>query len=436
MPHHISVPPADLLIDEENPRLPQPNVGQREAIRGIAKDQNRKLLVLAKDILENGLNPGDLPYVMLRGDERNRYVVLEGNRRMVALKALENPEPLLGAVDMNVLPELRRLSKQYQEAPIESVLCVAFKSREEARHWIELRHTGENEGAGVVPWRSDEGSRFRARSGKAELHLLALNFLEDRGLLNPDERRKIPATTYRRLLETPAVRQNCGVEMQDNQLRLLGDATACAKALLYVANTLVGPNAIKVKQLYTVDQRNAYAASMPAETIVKPATSGKSSSSTQAKPKRQPKRKRPRVREYLIPSDCILSVNDPRIAEIEEELRSLKLSDYENAISVLFRVFLELSADVYVTQKKLTTSPDAPLGKKLLDVATDLENKQKLTKQQVVPVRRACQKDSFIAPSITLMHKYVHCPYIFPTAGDLRANWNSLQPFVAALWAP
>lgn len=435
MAHHISLSPADLVIDEENPRLPQPNVGQHEAMRGIAKDQNRKLAALAKDIVENGINLGDLPYVMPLNDARNRYVVLEGNRRLVALKALENPQPLVGAVDVNVLADLREFSKQYQQAPIETILCVSFKDRDEARHWIDLRHMGENEGAGIVPWSHDGTSRYRARSGKAELHVLALNFLEDRGLITAEERRKFPGSTYQRLLETPSVRQNCGVELRDNQMHLLGSEKAVEKALLWVARSLTGPNPIKVTQLHSVEQRDQYAAKMPADVIVKPSRTGTGTAKKGKQQHRHQKPKRPREREYLIPNDCLLHVTDLRCNEIENELRTLPLDDYKNAVSVLFRVFLELSADAYAAAKKLATSPDAPLGKKLLDVAIDLEAKQKLSKQQIVPVRKACQKDSFIAPSVMLMHKYVHSQYIFPAAGDIRAHWNSLQPFVAALWS-
>jgi len=32
-----SIPLADILIDVENPRLPQPSVRQREAIRGVRR---------------------------------------------------------------------------------------------------------------------------------------------------------------------------------------------------------------------------------------------------------------------------------------------------------------------------------------------------------------------------------------------------------------
>ena len=86
----IAIRPADLLIDEINPRLAEPNVGQRQAQRALAHELQRKVQAIAADIVKFGLNPLELPVVM--ASEDGRYIVLEGNRRLGALKALENPE--------------------------------------------------------------------------------------------------------------------------------------------------------------------------------------------------------------------------------------------------------------------------------------------------------------------------------------------------------
>lgn len=116
----LSLP--DLLIDSENPRLPQPNVGQRDALRALAGHEPGKLVSLARDIVAYGTNPSELPIVMPLSDDLKRYVVLEGNRRLSALKALENPEWLVGAMSPGDVDEMRRLSRQYAKCCPRSLL--------------------------------------------------------------------------------------------------------------------------------------------------------------------------------------------------------------------------------------------------------------------------------------------------------------------------
>jgi hypothetical protein len=69
MAETISIPPSNLLIDTENPRLPQPNTGQREAQRTLSQHLQRKTLALAKHIVVYGMNPADLPIVMATNDD-------------------------------------------------------------------------------------------------------------------------------------------------------------------------------------------------------------------------------------------------------------------------------------------------------------------------------------------------------------------------------
>jgi hypothetical protein len=364
---------SDLLIDEENPRLNLPNVGQREAQRELAQQQQTKLLKLAEDIVGYGVNPADLPIVM--PFDQRRHVVLEGNRRLVALRALENPDSMVGALTTSVLSAMRKLSTSYQQNPIESITCLVVKDRDEARHWIELRHTGQKEGAGIVPWGSDESARFRARTGILEPHLQALDLLESRGDLTLEKRRTVPATNLKRLLSTPEVREKLGVDIRDKNLIVLGDEKQVAKALLHVVNDLA-TGRTKVEDIYTKEKRVAYANNLPTNIVVKPtAQSARGSTATtgaQAQPRRSAAARLPKQRVKLIPRDCILNITDPRIARIEQELRNLNFEDYTNAVGVLFRVFIELSCDAYVTKAGLPTAVMDSLSKKLQDVANDL----------------------------------------------------------------
>jgi hypothetical protein len=436
----VSIPPSNLLVDETNPRLSQPNEGQREAMRAIAKSMPSKVLRLARDVVENGLNPADLPIVM-PGGEGNRYIVLEGNRRLVALKALENPDSFVGAVDGGTLAKLRELAQSYQESPTDLVQCLVVKKREDADHWIHLRHTGENEGAGIVGWGYDEQNRFKARSGAKDISTQALDFAQRLNTLSAAERGEVPASNLRRLLGTPEVREKIGLGLEKGELKVLGDPKKVAKAIKHLADDLSGPDGTKVGEIYTADQRKKYAQKIPASVAVpKSLKKGRSIESTNgtagaAKLKPAAKPKTPKKRDHLIPHDCVMVVAHARMRAIEVELRSLSLETYTNAVGVMLRVFVELSMDEYIDKKKLAASAHDKLRIKMEAVVKDLIAKNKLTVQQAKPVRKAMQAGSYLGPSLDLMHDYIHNQDVFPAPSDLRAHWDSLQPFMAAVWS-
>jgi hypothetical protein len=437
---------ADLRFDEVNPRLGTPNEGQRETFRAMAAAQGAKLRALAEDIVRYGLDPSELPIVMSVEGAENAYVVLDANRRLTALRALENPDALVDSgVPSAALTALRQLSKQYQNAPIDTTRCLVVQDRDEARHWIELRHQGELGGAGRVQWGSDEIARWRARnSGTAEIHTQALDFLEARGLLAPEVRRQVAATTLKRLLSTDQLRKAVGVTWSGGELKAIGDADRVAAALQHVVLNIA--NGMKVNDVYYVADRVAYADKLPPSVKVKPTRNPSDAVALSALPRGSggaapttpttpPIARIPKQRDKLIPRDCIMQVTDPRIRNIEHELRGLSLESYPNAIAVLFRVFVELSADAYIGRLSTPAGNDPTLGTKLKDVTDHLVSHQKLTKAQAAPVRQAAQKGSFMGPSVTTMNQWVHNAHMFPGPSDLRAGWDNLQPWCVAVWS-
>ena len=438
MPDVQSIPPSSLLLDPENPRLSQPNEGQRETMRALVKAMPRKIVSLAKDIVTVGLNPADLPIVMPANDAQGRYVVLEGNRRIVALKVLESPDTFVGVLDAGSLATMRSLSREYQTNPVDSIVCLVVGDRSESEHWISLRHTGENQGVGIVPWGADDTARFRARRGTKGLDTQALDFLERRGAITAQERASVPVTSFRRLLGTPEFRGKVGLGLSGGKLQILGAETKVAKALKHVALDLADGKTT-VKDIYEAKQRRAYANTLPSSIVV-PQTRAKGkaiAAGEDAEPKKSKRTARPapQARRNLIPHDCTLTIRHPRIRAIEQELRSLPIGTYANAVATLKRVFIELSVDEYIDNHQINPGPHAKLREKLSAVVDDLVTRRKLTSQQAKPVRRAMAKDSYLAPSVDLMHDYIHNQNVFPAAGDLRAYWDSLQPFMMAMWS-
>ena len=447
------LPAAALLPDIENPRLSESNEGENETLRALAEEQGPKLAVLAKDIVQHGLNPGDLFYVIQLEDGSQRFAVLEGNRRLTVLRALENPTRFTGAIKSRTLSKLKGLGEQYRQAPIENVNCTIFNDREEAHHWIELRHTGEAQGAGTVRWRSDAASRFAAGTEAGPTQTQALDFLERRGDITSLTRSQVPATTLRRLLDTPYVREKIGLGYKDKKLQVVAGEEHVAKALNWIVENLISGEITEPK-ISSIELRKEFADDLPEDIVVtitdedKQKTeaddlditsfgnpgAGKPSPTDGGKPKKS-KDAKAKPRTNLIPQDCVMNITDERLRRIAGELRKLHIEDFTNSVGVMMRVFIELSGDSYLARNGLSgITEKAALNKKIAAIATDLQNRSKLSEKQVKPVIKACQKGSLLAPSVTLMHEYVHNPYMFPTASDLRDGWDNLQPYMVALW--
>jgi hypothetical protein len=437
--------PAQLLIDHENPRIVNDiqAENQRDALNSIARGQQEKLLVLAEDIVEQrSLNPAELMLVVPSKSEPDRYIVREGNRRLTAIRALENPDIFVGALEPPVLQRFRTLSSKYQQSPIREILCCVMPTSDATIHWLDLLHTGPNSGAGTVQWGADEKARFRFRSrGEIGLHTRLLDFLEDGEHLTRLERQRVPTTSFERLIKSPDVKAKLGITIGRDGVIHFQDEAAAITGLLFMIRDL-SSGRTRIPDIYTKEQRSNYAANIPVNITPTPKVSGAggvpaSIPLPSLKPVPQIPLSRPKPeRDRMIPWDCPLRIADHRIRRIAKELMSLSLREYTNAVAVLFRVFIELSVDFYRinTMSRPALSVKERLSDKLKDVVGHLEGLGKLSRQEGNPIRAACAKNSFLATSVLTMNEYVHSPHMVPSPSDLRAAWDGFQPFIRKLW--
>ncbi len=173
-PYEANIETARLLLDVENPRIPQQPSNQRDAIVSMARNQENKLLALAKHIVENGLNPADRLIVIPDGPDD--FIVLDGNRRLTALKVLETPEMVLDSLKGSAARQLKKLADTYKQAPIDRLPCIVLRDREEADTWIELLHDDKSGGAGPVKWSAQQKRRYQSRRGAKPYHLQVSRF--------------------------------------------------------------------------------------------------------------------------------------------------------------------------------------------------------------------------------------------------------------------
>jgi len=165
---------ANLSINTANPRFNKVP-SQRDAIDIMVSEQKEKIFNLASDIVEAGLNPSEL--IVVTPAESGRFRVLEGNRRVVSLKLLNNPVPIREK-HKALFNRFKTLGQKFKKNPARKVLCAVFKNEIDATRWIRLKHTGENEGKGTVRWDTAQISRFESSMGeKPSIGLQAIDFI-------------------------------------------------------------------------------------------------------------------------------------------------------------------------------------------------------------------------------------------------------------------
>lgn len=439
------IPLTNLSVNIENPRFEL--VGnQREAIQVMIADQGEKLIQLAKDIVEIGmLNPGELVYVTPHQKDKGQFNVLEGNRRITALKILSNPALIDGKYG-SFVKRLKPFADQFRKKPILDITCAVFNNPDDANKWIKLKHTGENEGIGIVRWDAQQVARFDERiEGTSPVALQAIDFLRKETSVPEELKNKlkdVPSSSLDRLLKDKNVQQVIGVNVKDNRLQTHYQKDEVIKGLTKLVSDLAYKK-IKVKDIYTKEDREKYIETFKPADI--PNKKKRASSAWELTSPNQPN-KQPNVktkaksaplstdRETVIPKDCIISINEPRINKIYRELKALEVDYFENAVGVLFRVFIELTLDTFIDTYKLTTvSKDDKLRKKVDEVSLFME-KQKFADKHICKGIRKAVNNNHDMLSMETFNAYIHNRHLSPIPKDLKITWDNIQIFVEKIW--
>jgi hypothetical protein len=431
----------NLMIDVQNPRY-DPAASQREALAKIALRQKDKLIKLARDMVENGPDPSEVLLVAATDDPK-QFIVLEGNRRAAALKLLSS-DSLLKSLRLpaDTIEKLMLLRAEAGGQIPGEVYCVVLE-REDANHWIRLKHTGENEGAGVVRWDGPAAHRFRGNSPA----LQAIDLVAKSKYIDEETKRKLPEmyiTNVERLLGTREARECLGVSVKNRHLTLEGDEEEALQRLAMVVSD-VANGLIKVTQVDSQGQRIAYARSVAERPLFKKSPGTKGALAAAASPKHV--RRIAADRTTLVPRRLKLTIPHTRMNKIYYELQGLKVVDFENCCSVMLRVFLELSVDQFAEDNGIALTVPIKSGpgaggkkemsfrKKIGTVVEYMEQKNICTKDKLKGIKVLMGKEDHVF-SIDTLHAYVHNKDFSPSADDLKATWDKVQPFMEVLWRP
>lgn len=138
-----------LLFDSNNPRVPQElqgNKKEEKIIEYMVKFGNVTELMLS--IAEIGYSDAEPLLVVNSGSEK--YVVVEGNRRLAALKLLNDSS----LTDLRIKAIKEIIDNASVEIPKE-VPCIVYKNREDILDYLGYRHI-----TGVKDWGALEKARY------------------------------------------------------------------------------------------------------------------------------------------------------------------------------------------------------------------------------------------------------------------------------------
>ncbi len=442
-----SIKLVNLQVNTENYRF-EPVASQKEAINLMIDSLGSKIYTLAEHIVENGLNPNDRIQVVLSSHDSTKYNVVEGNRRSVALKLINNPDILDAKNHSNLKKKFQKLKEKAEKNLIMEVECTVYDNPTEADKWIKLKHAGQLDGAGTVPWDSQQISRFEEKvEGKSSLSLQVVKLLEKSDNVDNEMKsnlKSLKVTNLDRLISDPNVREFLGIEVNNGIIQSNIESKEVIKGLSHLVKDLMDPE-FNVKKIYTKVDRNDYIKKFPKKETpdktkisTKPwqfnNTSTPSPSPTPSKPKVNP-----RERKTLIPKTFKIIINQSKVNNIYHELTTLEVTKYTNATSVLFRVFVELSVDCYLEEHKLIQTPSAAKSgqnfqQKINVVANHLETK-KLADAAICKGIKSEIKDNNDIMGIDTWHAYVHNNKFSPKHKNLITTWDNIESFIAVIWA-
>ena len=454
---------ASLQLDLTNPRLPngEGNGGPRTLIEELVT--NEKILDLAKNIVTNGYFPTERLIVV---HEEGQYVVVEGNRRLCALKLLVNPV---------LAPEAFRarfqsLANQIDPDVIRKVECVIAPNRLAAAPLIIARHTQVQ----IESWAPLMQARFYRRLLKNGITVQDLK--EQYGLVSSDlrdslmidelyamacslelpetvkikvqDQRKFPITNMQRAFASTSVKTALGVDI-DQEGHVVGKIVL--EEFVKGFKRLVTDIATKESFSREINDKKSIATylqtygqdlpdlakrgSFTAESITKGQAASEAKKTGTLSHRKLTKRS-----GSLIPRGLTCGLASIRINEIYGELRRLPVARFPNATSMMLRSLLEFCITHYMDRtgqlKPFLVEQANKKGKEWSPTLTQLLNRLlqydktlPLTPHQRSALTRWVSGDDLLL-TLEELNAFVHNNYVVPTEHDLRSNWEVIEPLL------
>ncbi len=457
MIENIELSINELILDLDNPRIGSTS-SQSETLASIVRLNLGHFQNLMASIRDYGLDPGDSLYVVLSKDGQD-FIVLEGNRRLSALKVLSNPDILAGTDLIESTKKLlAREATGFDPTQVEHIRCVRFDDREEANDWIRRRHTGIAGGEGRITWKPLEIQKFSNDFTTIDI----IDFVGRSADYSTNEWENArsalaggKSTNLTRLLESAAGQSHLGIKVETESSRktpfLSTDPKWALKVLKRIVDDILKGD-VNSRRLNRASDIEKYFADLPAELQPDPDSAGvppkafkdiglhrsKSKSSKKPPPK---SKSAPRTRRTLAPKKHPFDTTEStRLGMLLKEAGTLDVNKYPLSCAFVLRAVIELAVNNYMVSNSLPrgqkgSQKEFDLTRKANDVLNHIVSNGNFSSTDLRAFRRNLL-DKKSACSIQSLNGFVHGPYDLPSADALRAGWESAIPVLIATYGP
>ncbi len=425
----------DLVLDINNVRLGTEYKSQDEVINDLFL--NEEVMSILESIHQIGYFPDEPPVVV---KEKGKLVVLDGNRRVVSLKAMLSP----AIAPSRYISKIEKLMTEYQ--PIDDIFVHVATSRDEAMEYLAAKHTKTTR----KPWsalrrayfyyaQKDQGQpveklieRYKGVDIPSyikmyEMHNVAISLKNTSQetkskVLN---KRTFPISTLERFYSDKYVQEKLGIDFN----KITGEAKVPSgsdfdKVYSRVITDIVSKIATSRKELSKETDRKKYLDSVTTEVLGK-ATVGKEKKKS-ASAFKQPKKDPSKQKNLLVPKKMDSPFDSAGVGRVLWELQTIDYLKFPNATADLLRTFLEITLKKYLEETGALPTPKRSGGFIFLDdvlkkIKSDL---QKVSNHKLVQVISEIQKNKWYLDSIN------HNPDVFAFDYRVKEAWDLMHPLI------
>lgn len=463
-----------LRLWNENPRLnpEEKHITLADFTEDFIADDNEKkhFFNLLKSIAEEYV-PAD-PIIVWKDPESQKFYVAEGNRRVLALKLLNDPNK----APKSIRAYVRNLVKG--RTPIDKIKVNVAPSLEDAEWYINQRNSVSTL---QRPWSRIQQQRWietlykkygnniemliaksAMTQGELENAIRNLRFVdlikstEIKVLLNDKQYKeatsyKFPVTIIERFFINKQVREQWGVEFDGLEVKLR-NRSGFLKAYAELIKNIVDENpAIQIDTRTITTKIDEILKALPSVdlSVEEPYATGKEQKSETSEKQEEaadngknnndkPFFKGDPNRSKLVLSIYTVNTSDYRIQGIFNELKELSVNKYKNAVAASIRIFLDLAILNWLQTENLVNELQALKQKNIKDitlhhrldfVAEKLKSKK--PKANSIIVRLTNSENEF---SLDVLNGYQHSKdTVYLEKQFLNRFWDFLFPLFEIL---